>query len=498
MSYNKVKPFSAYSSMTKKSSTPISLCIGYSAPHITATWLVAPMGVIQGVYAMYYGLSLNTIAAVVFFARIFDAVTDPLIGYLNDRYFQHAQTRKPFIWAGGLLCIFSSYFLYVPFDFVLFEGASKASPQYFTCWFIFFFLAWTLFEIPHIAWANELTYSAKDKTKIFSFRATAYYMGIMLFYVIPLLPFFETSDITPETLRVSVISAGAMMLIFLYYSLTTTPDIYCKESRNRHHNIIGEAEAEAVTHPQSNRQPSKKFLDLHIFLKSLINNKPFVFFISAFLFKGMGTGMFYGLFFIYIDAYLGLGHQFAKATLLGFVVGILAIPVWHRLVSVLGKKITWVLGMALIITGLMYIHTFVPGTTQFLELMVSIALLNVGFACMSLVAPAMLSEIVNYSTWKYGVERSASYFSLYTFVSKASAALATSLGLLIAGWYGLDATSSTHDEDTVRGLTLAMTWIPIIFVSLAIFFITLCPINDRRHAIIRCRLDSRSTRTGVI
>ena len=48
--------------------------------------LIAGTNIVQGIYAKYFGLALTTIAAVVLLVRISDAITDPLIGYLSDRY----------------------------------------------------------------------------------------------------------------------------------------------------------------------------------------------------------------------------------------------------------------------------------------------------------------------------------------------------------------------------------------------------------------------------
>ena len=41
-----------------------------------------------------------------------------------------------------------------------------------------------------------------------------------------------------------------------------------------------------------------------------------------------------------------------------------------------------------------------------------------------------------------------------------------------------------------------MTWIPLVFTSLALIFIALSPINGHRHRIIRRRLDARTARTN--
>ena len=178
-------------------------------------WLHAPLAIIPGIYAKYYGLSLITIASVVFFGRVFDAVTDPLIGFCSDRYRRQTGTRKPFVLVGGLLMIVSGYFLYVPLS---------TSVVYFSgCLFAFYF-SYTLFDIPHNAWASELAPTSTAKSTIYSFRSVAVYIGSALFYVIPLLPFFETRDITPQTLQVSIMTSGFFMLIFLIVCMRYASD----------------------------------------------------------------------------------------------------------------------------------------------------------------------------------------------------------------------------------------------------------------------------------
>ncbi len=114
------------------------------------TWLGAPIPILQGIYAKYYGFSLTTLATIILLARFFDAITDPLIGYYSDRYARRTGTRKPFILAGGLLLILSAYFLYVPIGGDIGES-SNVSVAYFTFWFMALYLAMTLFEIPHSA-----------------------------------------------------------------------------------------------------------------------------------------------------------------------------------------------------------------------------------------------------------------------------------------------------------------------------------------------------------
>ena len=66
--------------MTHASANKNAYYLAYSAPAIASACLIAPIGVVQGVYAKYFGLPLSTIALVILCARCFDAISDPVVG----------------------------------------------------------------------------------------------------------------------------------------------------------------------------------------------------------------------------------------------------------------------------------------------------------------------------------------------------------------------------------------------------------------------------------
>ena len=105
--------------------------------------------------------------------------------------------------------------------------------------------------------------------------------------------------------------------------------------------------------------------------------------------------------------------------------------------------------------------------------------------------PAMLSEIVDYSTLKYRTENTATYYALFMFLGKFNLAIGGALGLAIAGWYGLDATAKVQTPEGIVGLMIGMAWLPIFFVTTSLVLILLSPINTHRHGIVRRRLNTR-------
>lgn len=206
--------------------------------------------------------------------------------------------------------------------------------------------------------------------------------------------------------------------------------------------------------------------------------------------------MYFALLFIFADAYLGLGPYIALVYSVSFVLGMVSLRLWFLLANRWGKQRTWMLGMVLVIIGTIGTGLLSPEHTGWIELLLCKTLVACGFAAFNMMVPSLLSDIIDYGTWKFGTDRAATYFSLYTFINKTVGALGLSLGLGIAGWAGFDATAVVQDDASIVGLRLGIAWIPAALIVLSIIFIIRIPITAHRHGIIRHRLNSRLARTA--
>ena len=448
----------------------------YVAPQLGSSLLLgALVTVLSGVYAKYYGLSLATIAAVMLVARIFDAVTDPLIGYYSDRWRVRTGSRKPFILIGGLLLVPCSYFLFVP--------PLVVSGVYFTFWYMAFYLALTVFTIPYLAWANEFTETSRDKTLAFSLLAVASQLGMALLYLIPLLPFFESAEITPSVLKVAVLIGSVVLIIGLIIALHNVPD----GPSQSHHSAPDQIKQEGCLRWQ-----------LIQAIRIFTRNKPFLLYGSAFMCFGLGYGMWAGLFFIYVDTFLRLGEDFANLSLWGMVCGALAIPVWYRLSLYWGKRKAWLFGMALLMCVFIVTSVLRPGPSGLYALFILNLLMTFSIASMSVISAPMLCDVIDYGRLTDGEERNALYFSIQALLPKFQFAIGGSLGLAIVAWFGFDVNATEQTSLSIIGLRLSVSWLPAFFVILAMIFIAKMPLSEKRMEIIRRRLKARDERAAAL
>ncbi|MDB4077541.1 MFS transporter [Porticoccaceae bacterium] len=449
----------------------------YALPSIGMVYFSIAVSVIQGVYAKYFGLALSSIAIILLVSRLFDVITDPLVGYFSDCVRARTGSRKPLIALGSLAIILSGYFLFVPVDPSLVNASTQVSGVYFAICYLAFYFSLTLCFIPHYAWGSELAKTGHEKTSIFALLAFANVIGAALFFVMPLLPWFDTTAITPESLQWTAIASAGLILPALYVSLKRVPD------------EPGKKAASAKLRPTKNALCHQAT----IFFSMLSNNKPLQLFLMIVLLSGLGLGIFTSMTFIFIDSFLGMGEAFSKLSLITLLVSACSLKFWYWLAVNHGKRISWALGGGITIIGLLAFMSLRPNDISFMHLLIVYSTVSFGLGSANMVPPALLSEIIDYSRWKYKVDCAGSIFSLYPLIGKFNFALGGSIGFFIVDWYGFEVTNAIHSSEAKFGLYLVVSGLPALLILLSLVFIYFMPITTRHHDIVRRRLEAENT-----
>lgn len=442
---------------------PTTQVVAFALPAFISAVMHGPTGgILSGVYAKFFGLSLAFIATAQLVCRLFDAVTDPLIGYLSDRTRTRIGRRKPWLIAGGLLAMLAVYFLFVP--------GESASAAYFLVWYLVLYLAWTMSEIPSNAWFAELTHDYAERARIVTFRTVSALLGALAFAAAPLLPFLKTTEMTPEVLGVVAWVVVLTVPLFVGVALVYVP--------------TGVSLA-------AEQGPSLRDL-----LASLRRNRPFWLFCSIFLLAGLAGGMSGALGFLFLDTYLLIGDKIAWVTMPAILVTMVSMPVWLMIIRRIGKQKAWALGSVFGLIVALSITLIEPGPSAFVPYLVLTAIGTLGLGAAAVAPAAMMADVIDYDILKTGVNRAGSYFATLMLLTKLNVAVGAALGFLLIDLFGYDATQKAHDATAVFGMKLAIAYLPALLYAPSILLMWKFPIDERRQEIIRRRIESRAARAA--
>ena len=144
--------------------------------NVVAIWALIYMTIVLKMDPLLAGI-------VLFIPKLFDAVTDPLIGTISDRLKTNKSRRRPFLLAGAILSPLS--FLMI-FTTPIFDAEWMTAAYIFTALMIYS-LAMTIFNIPYLAMPAEMTDDYHERTSIHSYRVIFYRVAGIVGLAVPLL-----------------------------------------------------------------------------------------------------------------------------------------------------------------------------------------------------------------------------------------------------------------------------------------------------------------------
>ncbi len=435
----------------------------YAAPAFSQSLIHGPTGgVIQGIYARDFSVSLQSIATVLLIASLFDATVNPLMGLLSDRHRARGGTRKPWLLFGSLFSAVACWFLFAP--------SPPVTPVYFGTWLLLAYAGWAIAEVPYAAWMSEISSDYDDRTRLATWRGVAMYGGAMAFVAIPYLPMFPTTEFSPATLRWTAILAAAALPLLAVWAILKVPS--------------GAGASRAGVTPNA--------------FRGVIGNRPLRRFALLFFLYNLASGVMNGVMFFYIDSHLHLGSFMAGLFLLTLPLGAIAVPLWGALCRRYGKQRTWAAGAAgsaLCILLFLAVPAGPGGTLWLAIVQVLVILLYAGFP---VAAPAVLADVIDYGRLRFGVDYAGTYFSIYNIMYKAVPGLggALAIALLVRG--GFDASLAEQSSRGTISLLATFCGIPALLLLIVTPMLWYFPIDARRHRIIIKRLQLREARRAAL
>jgi len=438
----------------------------FSAPAFAFAFVLTPANaILPNVYATETSLTLAAIGLVLLVSRIFDAVTDQLIGYLSDRTRGRLGPRKPWLLAGLPLFMTAVWFLFNP--------SPDTTIVYFAVWSFLFYLGFTMVYVPHLAWASELAPDYKERSRVFTVYSVTQQSGQLLVFSGPLILF------SLGLLASSEMNADYMTVLTWAFILAFPAAVALAVWR-------------APVGPFVSAEP----ISFRTIFKSLTQNRPLLRYMTVLLLYGLGQGAFAALIIVYFDSYLGIADKFAYILMgMGFV-SIVSLYPWMKVVRRFGKHRPWAISWIGSI-ALMPLMALVEPGPYVLVIVLALFLLRAFFESVSnVVASAMLGDIVDYDTLKTGSEKAGSFYALQGLMVKVAAACGAGAAFILLDVVGY----SIREPDSNgfwahAGFLAIFLLLPAVLKGVSIFLIWNFPIDERRHGIIRNRLDQLALRS---
>ena len=433
----------------------------YAAPNFALAIMHMPVAyVIPALYAKHTTVSLAAIGAILLAGRLFDAVTDPLIGFCSDRFNTRFGRRRPWMIAGVPFAAVSVIFLFSP--------PSDAGVLYFLLASMGLFAAWTIIEIPYAAWGAELSRDYNERSRIMTWRMVFGQMGLLLFLTSPILlqPITGTTELGPEVMNIAayVAAIGLPVLTLLMVFRVPEPAADANEK-----------------------------LDLRALGSALLTNRPLHIFLLATLLSGIGVGAWVATAILFISDHLGIADKFVYLLIVAWSVRIAVAPLWLRIMYRFGKHKTWAFaqGMAAFIVPLSLLVS--PGESAFFIMLGYSVLLGV-FETVGTVAPyAILGDIADYDAAKTGANKTSSFYALLGLVQKAVGGLGGGIAFFTLSLFSYNVDGGNSGAEKI-GLFVAFAFIPTVLYLICAMVIYRFPLNARRQETIRKQLERRARR----
>ena len=371
-----------------------------------------------------FGLSISIIGFLLMLIRLTDAITDPIFGKLIDstKGRKHARWLKP-----------SLVVLIVSFGFLINPPNLSESPLILLVWFFSFTLIVSLFNgictIAYQSWVVAISKVNDIRNRLISAREVCALTGLIL-------ASFLIGMGRYEIMATLVFFSG---LIAIYYTKSIEKNIYSIQS-----NII-----------------STKFL-----LSNFLKTKPKKFFFLASFLVAFANGIPALLFVFFYKDVLKINDINGGFLLaIYFLSAAFSIPIWRRVMVLVGNKATWISSVVLSIV-FFSLTVFLSGGDFYFFLIICI-FTGIALGAELICPPSVLTDILSLNKNDLGL--AGTYFGVWNLLIKC--ALALTAGIVLPSLFYLGYDPNFLTDSGVNALGFMYSIAPCIIKAISLIFI---------------------------
>lgn len=438
-------------------------------------------------YSNIFGLSLAHAGTLLLVTKLYDAISDPVMGLIADRTSTRWGKYRP-------------YLLWIALPFAIAGILAFYTPQtdnytfkhiYAYVTYILMMTVYTAINVPYGAMLGVVTDDSREKSVFSSFRMFFAFIGSFISMGIfePLLRLrssimgtlpekWTIADSAPLdwTIALTVIGTICAILFFLTFSMT------------REHVTESEMAKAEVTHKEEKKNSIMEDL------KALFCNAPWWLLlgggISLLLFNCIrgGAAAYYFADVLGVKAIYTLAIFLTVGEISQLVGVVVTVPISEKI----GKKATFI-AVLVAITIFAAAVALLPETPAGMwMLMAAQILICIAIGISSPLLWSMFADVADYSEYKNGSASTGLIFSSSSMAQKFGAAFGSAIVLWVLMAFGYDnAKDAVQTPEALATIKALISWIPAVGSAVGVLIMAFYPLTDRKMSEIREGLKAR-------
>jgi GPH family glycoside/pentoside/hexuronide:cation symporter len=414
------------------------------------------------------GLRPGMAGTIFLVVKIWDAVNDPIIGWLTDRTVSRMGRRRPWLLVAAIpfAVFFFMQWLVPPIS-----DAGKF--WYYLVVAVFLDFAFTAVNVPYAALTAELTQDYDERTRLSSVRLSFSIVGGVLaaFFHGIIVSAFPQDEKLGYAVSAAVWAFAIAIPCFITFFGTREPDF-------------------AI-----NAKPKTGGPGFFEGLRIAFRNKAFILVTVIYMLSWLTIQFAQNNLQIYTKDWIHLDMKMFSFLLLAIQFSSFVwILIWAKVSERIGKQNVYYLGAVFFVLALMGLFFLQPGQTVLTFVLAATA--GIGISVGYLVPWSMVPDVIEQDELETGQRREGIFYGFFVFLQKMGLAL----GLFISGW-ALDLSgyiNATAENPAPAQPASAMLAIRILIGPVAAGILLLSflavrayPITREKHAAIRAELAQR-------
>jgi GPH family glycoside/pentoside/hexuronide:cation symporter len=401
----------------------------------------------------------NAMAGLIYaIGSLWDAVTDPAMGYVAERTRTRWGRYRPYLLFTPIPLGLSYMLLFWhPGELSIPMLAAMALTGQFA-----FRLVFTMASTPYSSLMARMTQNSQDRAGMAGARMVFAYLGGFAVVVLAG-SLLENAETDAQAFLYLALISGALATLVLWLCFWL-----CREPEE-----VGDAPA-ALSLKQS--------------FSGMAQNTPFLIVFASILLMVLGTTVIGKTVLYYFEYQLGDRDAGSSALMAFAATGLLVIPFWTFLTLKTSKRFVWMAGSAC--AGLALLAFLVNPAKSVAMVTWNYVAIGFGTGAFAVTFWGMLPDTVEYGEWKTGDRVEAMIFGFITFAQKAAVALSAIILGLLLDFIGYQA-GALQSAQTLDGLRYIIVGVPLFGILASVACMVYYPLSPKRHADIVAELAAR-------